>query len=379
MRVHVLVLNYNGVRLLAECLPSVLEAARASIHRCDVVVIDNDSRDASVVWLGEHFPSVRVVSRPNRGLCSFNDVLPLLDGPAALLLNNDIKLHRDSIDPLVAPLACTPRTGRDGCFLTAPRCFDFDGQYEGFLTAVWWHRGLMRGTALFPGHEAAARTPGWTASAGAALAVDRRVFVELGGFDPLYLPGRIEDLDFAFRGFLRGYHGRYVPEAVVWHRGMASFGPAFGPEGCDHLALRNTLLFQWKNLRTARSLLRQAAWLGVRLIWDPLAAPFAPAGRRWAFTRALAGALARVGRLRDPRYRPLVDRARETEFLARFRPHSVLGAAAVRRPGRCAPGAAATVTTHRGETVSVPRDRVERPAALAAHHDPARQPAEVMS
>jgi elongation factor G len=66
-------------------------------------------------------------------------------------------------------------------------------------------RGLVQATAIFAGAEQIAGRSGPTASAGAALAVNRRVFCALGGFDPLYLPGRIEDLDFAYRGFLAGY------------------------------------------------------------------------------------------------------------------------------------------------------------------------------
>ena len=35
----------------------------------------------------------------------------------------------------------------------------------------------------------------------------------------------------AFRAYLAGYHAEYVPEAVVWHRGMATFGRVFGHPG----------------------------------------------------------------------------------------------------------------------------------------------------
>jgi GT2 family glycosyltransferase len=153
--------------------------------------------------------------------------------------------------------------------MTAPLCWQFDGRtYEGFKTAVRWRWGLVQATALFPRHEERIAQAGWTASAGAALAVDRRKFLALGGFDPLYLPGRLEDLDFAFRGYQAGYHARYVPQAVAYHLGMGTFGPAFGREGCDRLALRNTLLFQWKNLRHPWHRLRQVAGLGTRLLLD---------------------------------------------------------------------------------------------------------------
>jgi GT2 family glycosyltransferase len=323
MRVHLLVLNYNGRELLEECLPSVIEAGRQSRHTCEVAVIDNDSTDDSVAWLAERYPQVQIIRCPNRGLCSFNEVVPRLPGPVALLLNNDIKLERRAVDPLVEPLVAEPECAERPCFMTAPLCWLFDGvTYEGFRTAVCWRWGLVQATALYPGHEPAIRRRGLTAAAGAALAVDRDKFAALGGFDPLYLPGRLEDLDFAYRGYQAGYRAVYVPEATAWHRGMATFGRVYGDSGCDELALRNTLLFQWKNLRHPAHLSRQLAGLPLRLAWELLRAPWTSPRRRWRIARALAGAVARR------RQQPCgtvsaVDRRRERDFFRQFHPHGM--------------------------------------------------------
>jgi len=329
MLIHLLVLNYNGSRLLAECLPSVLEAAQGSRYSCAVTVIDNASSDDSLALLAGRFPAVGVARRPNRGLCSFNDVVAELPGPVAVLLNNDIKLRADCIDLLVEPLL--EPGGDSACFMTAPRCYQFDGvTYDGFKTAVSWRFGLVQATALFRGCAAQLDQPGLTASAGAALAVDCRKFVALGGFDPLYLPGRLEDLDFAYRGHQAGYHARYVPASVVYHLGMASFAAAFGRTGCDHLALRNTLLFQWKNLRHPLHLGRQVLGLPLRLLADACRAPWAAPAERWPFARALRDALRRWGELNQSGYRARHERGRERQFFARFHPrriHSAVGSA----------------------------------------------------
>lgn len=295
MPIHLVVLNYNGRKLLAECLPSVLHAAQRSRHRCEVVVIDNGSVDNSVDYLRIVFPQVQIVERPNRGLCSYNDVLARLPGRVAILLNNDIKLDEYAIDPLVEPLLEEPDTASAKCFMTAPRCWLFDGKtHEGLQAAVRWRWGLVEATAYFVGHEQARRRPGLTAAAGPVMAVDRQRFLELGGFDPLYLPGRLEDFDFAFRGYMAGYEARYVPEAVAYHKGQATFNTAFGRAGSDALALRNTLLFQWKNLRRPAHWLRHLAALPARFALDCLRAPFAPPRSRWSFSKAFCGALKRA-------------------------------------------------------------------------------------
>lgn len=324
MPIHILVLNYNGRELLEECLPSVVSAADASRHPCEVAVVDNGSTDDSLAWLAGAYPRLRVIRRPNRGLCSYNDVLAELPGRVAVLLNNDIKLHPGCIDPLVEPLLA-PHAGRQTCFLTAPLCWRFDGQtYEGFRTAVQWRWGLVQATALFPGHLRTIQREGLTASAGAAMAVDRRLFLALGGFDPVYLPGRIEDLDFCFRGYQRGYQARYVPAAVAYHRGQATFDRELGAEASSFLALRNTLLFQWKHLRAPQHLARQAIGLPIRLAADVLAAPLQTPARRFPFVRALVAAL-RCWRGRNrsaaaDALKPWQRRIRECNYFRQFAP-----------------------------------------------------------
>ncbi len=324
MSIHLLVLNYNGRRLLEECLPSVLRAAEVSRHRCGVVVVDNSSSDDSVAFVRSRFPQVAVVVCRNRGLCSFNEVLAGLDGRVAVLLNNDIKLAASAVDPLVAPLL---DEGGSRCFMTAPLCWRFDGQtYEGFRTAVCWRWGLVQATALFPGHERAMREPGPTASAGAALAVDRRIFLELGGFDPLYLPGRIEDLDFAFRGYSAGYVARYVPDSVAYHRGMSTFGEVYGASGCDRLALRNTLLFQWKNLRHPAHVFRQLAGFPLRIVRDLVRAPWACPATRLPFVRALMEAGVQWHRMQPQIIRPRRSPRTERAFFDLFHPRRMAAA-----------------------------------------------------
>lgn len=329
MHVALLVLNYNGRQLLARHLPSVVETASAAGAPCDVHVVDNSSSDDSRSWMLANFPQVRVWRQPNRGLCSYNDVLAEIDAPIAILLNNDIRVERDFVARLIEPLAPQGRQFDPRCFMAAPLCWHIDGQTcEGFKTAVRWRWGLVQATGRFDGHERQVRKPGLTASAGAAMAVDRRRFLELGGFDPLYLPGRIEDLDFAYRGYLAGYHARYVPEAVCHHEGMATFGAVFGEQGCDHLALCNTLLFQWKNLSHPAHRARQIAGAGVRLAADVLQAGALPSAGRWRFARALAAAWRKRSELRrGPQAR--IDAARECEFFRQFAPPRMRGPGAL--------------------------------------------------
>ena len=86
---------------------------------------------------------------------------------------------------------------------------------------------------------------------------------------PIYFPGRIEDLDLGFRGWMAGLKGYYEPRSVAYHRGFGTFGPELGIDRCNALAIRNSFLFAWKNLRGFRLL--------AHLFWVPAAGILAAA------------------------------------------------------------------------------------------------------
>ncbi len=310
-RTHILILNYNGRGLLAECLPSVVAAAQRAPGHCAVGVVDNGSTDGSTEWLAAEWPEIRVWREPNRGLASFNHVLPRLDEPVVVLLNNDVKLDPDAVGPLAAAVA-----GHADALFAAPLCWGFDGRtYEGMRTRVRSRFGMVQGMSRVPGHEALTGTPDLTAAAGPVLAVCREKFLAVGGYDPVFFPGRVEDLDLGFRGWMAGWSGYYVPGSVAYHRGFGAFGPAFGAAGCDRLAARNTLIFAWKNLSGGR-LAGHLAWLPVRLV-------HALALGRWAFLRALGGAVKRLPPVLAARRGLAVGRgtwtARQEDYFRRFR------------------------------------------------------------
>jgi GT2 family glycosyltransferase len=259
-RTHILVLNYNGRGLLEDCLPSIFEAALHSRVPCRVTVVDNGSTDLSRELVQSRWPQAGFVSEENRGLASFNSVLQRLDEPVVLLLNNDIKLDRGAVGPLLEVFET-----RDDALFAAPSCWTFDGRtYEGMRTRVRMRYGLVQGMCRVPGFERLIEQKDLTAAAGPVLAMDRRRFLDLGGYDPIYFPGRIEDLDLGFRGWMAGYRGYYVPESVAYHQGFGTFRPHLGEARCDQLASRNTLIFMWKNTSGVR-LLTHFLWLPIRL------------------------------------------------------------------------------------------------------------------
>ena len=121
---RIVILNYNGEEMLARCLPSIWEAVRHTKTPTAVTILDNLSTDRSEEYVRENYPGMEFVKAPeNLVLCSYNDYLKKISEPVAILLNNDIRVDKDFIDPLVAKFDEDP-----GTFLVAPRVMSFDGK-----------------------------------------------------------------------------------------------------------------------------------------------------------------------------------------------------------------------------------------------------------
>jgi GT2 family glycosyltransferase len=98
------------------------------------------------------------------------------------------------------------------------------------------------------------------ASTGCML-VRADVFQQLGGFDAVFDPYGLEDLDFALRVANAGYYGSYVPQSVVFHDtrpGRTFEGGAYTQTYASHRA-RNWFVF----LRRHASPLQQLGFLVV--------------------------------------------------------------------------------------------------------------------
>jgi GT2 family glycosyltransferase len=99
-----------------------------------------------------------------------------------------------------------------------------------------------------------------------ALLLKRRVYLELGGFDPAYVIYH-EDVDLGWRAWLLGYRVLHVPGSVVFHEGGALMGNAASPRRL-FLSQRNRL----RNLLRLSGPSRLCAGLGVAAAFDLLRA-----------------------------------------------------------------------------------------------------------
>ncbi len=271
-RVAIVSLNYNGKGLLEKYLPSLQRAVKYSKFSCELWVLDNCSSDGSTELIKQKFSYVKIFeAKENKVLCSYNDFAAASDHDILIFMNNDIDVEERFVDPLVEPFL-----NDDTIFFVTPKCFSMaDRRYEGNKTKAGIRYGVFWATSVYPGHEKEIETPSRSFQGGFG-ALDRKKFLTLGGYDDLYLPGRLEDADICFRAQKRGWKVLYAPKSVVFHEGGTSFHKRFGIKKTLTVNWRNTFLFMRKNLTAPRFIWQFIFWMPLRLAYSVLTG-------RWEF------------------------------------------------------------------------------------------------
>jgi GT2 family glycosyltransferase len=132
----VVIVNWNGAHLLADCLDGLRRQTDEVAF--ETWVVDNDSSDGSVALLRERYPEVRVLeSGSNRGFAGGNNVaLREVTTPFAVLLNNDAVPEPDWLAKLLAPMLAPGSEGigaTTGRVLFSPHFVQLDLDCKGFV------------------------------------------------------------------------------------------------------------------------------------------------------------------------------------------------------------------------------------------------------
>jgi len=217
-RLSVIVVNWNGEHLLADCLGPLTGGP------FDVIVVDNASTDGSVQLLEKSRGSVRmIVNQANRGFAVANNQgIATAKTDYVLLLNNDTVPNTAALEAVVSFLDEHPAVAIVGPTLVnpdaspQPSCGPGPNLWTELLGKTLLHRLLPGLRAKAPSQ---ARAVDWVT--GAALFARTSVLRELGGLDEgMFM--FYEDLDLCARARERGHEVWFVPTAPIVHIGGAS-------------------------------------------------------------------------------------------------------------------------------------------------------------
>jgi GT2 family glycosyltransferase len=218
-RGSVILVSYNSLQDLMNCLPSLLPSLS---YLDELIIVDNASTDGSVNWLSQYYPQVRLVmSNINRGFGAGANLGALnAKGKYLAFLNPDTRVNPGWIDALVGALDNDTAVGLATSkilLLGDPDRINTCGN-DMHISGIT----LCRGMGL--PREALKEREEVSAISGTSFIIRRDLFDMIGGFDEHYFM-YMEDSDLSLRARLAGYKCLYVPESIVLHDYSLSFGP----------------------------------------------------------------------------------------------------------------------------------------------------------
>ena len=248
-QISVVILNWNGANLLTTFLPSVI---KYSEHIADIYVAANGSTDNSIEVCRTQFPTVKIIdNKENHGFAGgYNLAIQEITTPYTLLLNSDVEVTENWLEPLVTALENDP-------FLAAvqPKIkafhekdyFEYAGASGGFLDKNFFPFCRGRLFNVFEEDQGQYNTNKeifW--ASGAAMLTRTNLYKQVKGLDADYF-AHMEEIDLCWRFKNMGYRIGVIPAATVFHVGGATLS-----QFSTHklfLNFRNSLFLIFKNYR----------------------------------------------------------------------------------------------------------------------------------
>lgn len=253
MKVVIVILNWNGKALLEKYLPNVVKFS----NEAKVVVVDNHSSDDSVSFLEKQFPTVQIVKHSeNFGYAEgYNHALKMLDGDLFCLLNSDIRVTKNWLDPIVTHFTNHPKTAIAQPKIlceSKPDTFEYAGAAGGYLDRFGYP--FCRGR-VFKTVENDRGQYDDTASifwaSGACFFIRPSVFKKLKGFDSDFF-AHFEEIDLCWRAAHNHLQVVCVGESSVYHLGGGTL--SYQSPQKLYLNIRNSLFTLVKNLPNSQLL-----------------------------------------------------------------------------------------------------------------------------
>lgn len=264
--VSVVILNYNGEKLLRQFLPSVVHHS----PEADIIVADNGSSDQSLEILKTEFPSVRVIALENNyGFCGgYNRALKQVQSDFYVLLNSDVEVTPGWLAPLLSLMNTNPDVAAVQPKILSwhsPKKFEYAGAAGGFIDAYGYPfcRGrIFEYVEADQGQYDDERAIFW--ATGACFMIRSEVFHRFGGFDE-DLFAHMEEIDLCWKINRAGEKIMYTGRSKVYHVGAGTLG--YESPRKTFLNFRNNLVLIYKHLDTGELLFK----LPFRILLDWLA------------------------------------------------------------------------------------------------------------
>lgn len=246
-KIAVVILNWNGEKLLEQFLPSVVNFS----DEAAIYVADNASTDNSIQFVKDNFPTIKIIqNNDNFGFAKgYNLALDQVEEEIYCLLNSDVEVTENWLTPILSIFENESNTG-----IVQPKIldyknkskFEYAGAAGGFIDKYGYPycRGRIFETVEKDLGQYDDDVEIFWAS-GACFFIRKNLFKKLNGFDDAFFAHQ-EEIDLCWRAFNLGYTAKYTSKSVVYHVGGATLNE--GNPKKTYLNFRNSLYMLIKNL-----------------------------------------------------------------------------------------------------------------------------------
>jgi len=231
--ISVIIPAYKNTTLLLKNL----QINYSFLKDCEIIIVNDDPQTPLKPYL-KKYPEIKVIENVQN--LGFSKTINLGIESAAcdylLLLNTDVVLKKINLERLQEVFSKSKR-------LFAISFYQIENNHQvSGKNRIYWEKNI------FQHQKATDLKTGITAWAeGGAGIFDKKKLVSLGGFDPIYSPFYWEDIDLCYRAWKANFTIFFDPETQVYHQHESTIGRYF-PKKIKTIALRNQLIFIWKNI-----------------------------------------------------------------------------------------------------------------------------------
>ncbi|MBU3013010.1 glycosyltransferase family 2 protein [Polaribacter vadi] len=248
MKTAIVILNWNGQKLLKQFLPSIVNF---SANEAEIYVADNASTDISISFIKANFPSVKIIKNAVNGgyAKGYNDALQNINADIYCLINSDVEVTKNWLSPILDVFKSDEKTA-----IIQPKIldykdkskFEYAGAGGGFIDLYGYPycRGRVFNHLETNENQFNDISEIFWAS-GACLFIRSTIYHKIGGFDEDYFAHQ-EEIDLCWRTQNIGYKVKYVGTSTIFHVGGATLQET-NPHK-TYLNFRNSLLNVVKNV-----------------------------------------------------------------------------------------------------------------------------------
>lgn len=270
-KIAIVILNWNGRKMMEKYLPSVLEHSKEA----EVYIADNNSSDDSLEWLRIYINKVKVIKLDqNYGFADgYNRALKQVKAEYYMLLNSDVEVTPHWLQPLVEYMdthqevaACQPKLLS---YVDKGR-FEYAGAAGGYIDRFGYPfcRGrIFDSVEADNGQYDSVQQVLW--ATGACLFIRSEDYWRVGGLDARFFAHN-EEIDLCWRLRIMGRQVVCLPDSQVYHLGGGTL-----PKGNPYktfLNFRNNLTMLYKCLpdKELHDVMRWRWFLDYLAAWQTL-------------------------------------------------------------------------------------------------------------